>query len=398
MSISKNTPSVFLSYSSLDKDLVKKIANDLIKSGIRPWLDEIELRKSGGLNLKTEIKEAIQRKKKSCMVLFLSENSIKSAWVENEIKWIQKKRKSGVRIIPILLAKYEDLTLPNYLINLLESEDNERTIYYLKHLEKEYDNLMTNLVMSVYNFFELDKASELVFHAGHRLPLNTINIPDVWRDKFVLDFRTCLKDGSPNDTPSISEWKSISRGIHRTKLALSSLKIICFCGHTPISFTGIIAKFWGRGSNSKLHCWNFQDSEVWVCDYTSKKYRADQLKFDIVDSNDFKLKTSKNNLTFFVGWQTNIFDDIQNFFKNQTHIKWMKFQEDWKEFKCLLINQLIFYISENSKDFREINLILGVPLSLAAILLWNIRSIKTINLLEYKRIGKTKYIKVVQLQ
>lgn len=110
---------VFISHSSKDKPLAKKIAVDLRKAGIDVWLDEWEI------VVGQPISQKIQEGLKGChfVAVLITRNSIKSGWVEKE--WqsrigeeAEKKRivilplKADNCEIPILLKdkKYADFT------------------------------------------------------------------------------------------------------------------------------------------------------------------------------------------------------------------------------------------------------------------------------------------------
>jgi hypothetical protein len=76
-------PSVFISYAREDIEMVEKIYDDFLNSGVVPWLDQEEI--LPGDNWKLKIKEAI----KSCtyFLAVLSSNSVsKTGYVQKELK------------------------------------------------------------------------------------------------------------------------------------------------------------------------------------------------------------------------------------------------------------------------------------------------------------------------
>jgi hypothetical protein len=74
--------SCFISYSAKDDDFAKRIHADLQNSGVRCWFAPHDMPIGG--RLLDEIDTAIQLRDK--VLLILSEHSIKSDWVEDEVK------------------------------------------------------------------------------------------------------------------------------------------------------------------------------------------------------------------------------------------------------------------------------------------------------------------------
>ncbi|MBB5911727.1 hypothetical protein BJY24_000594 [Nocardia transvalensis] len=100
---------IFISHSSLDKDLALWLSVDLANQGHRPWLDEWEIRAGESIPLK--ISEGIDH----CdyLVLMLSPNSVKSGWVEREwsAKYWTEVENGAVAVVPALLKDCEIPTL-----------------------------------------------------------------------------------------------------------------------------------------------------------------------------------------------------------------------------------------------------------------------------------------------
>lgn len=93
------TPSAFLSHSSVDGDTARRLAKDLRSSGIDVWYAEWEIKP--GDSLRRKIDEGIDRA--SHFLVLLTENSLKSEWVQTELDAAMVKRIEGsCRLIPVL--------------------------------------------------------------------------------------------------------------------------------------------------------------------------------------------------------------------------------------------------------------------------------------------------------
>lgn len=101
---------VFLSHSSMDKEIVISVALDLNEKGITTWLDAFDI--LPGESIVSKINQGLS----NCefVLLFLSKNSVKSKWVEKEwesILW-DEINSNKIKIIPI---KLEDCEIPKIL-------------------------------------------------------------------------------------------------------------------------------------------------------------------------------------------------------------------------------------------------------------------------------------------
>jgi hypothetical protein len=97
--------SLFISYSSKDKEFAERLHADLQDKGVRCWKDDHDMR--GGRKLQEQIDEAIRLHDK--LLLILSTNSMESEWVKTEISKAHKREiKEGKRILfPIRLCSFE---------------------------------------------------------------------------------------------------------------------------------------------------------------------------------------------------------------------------------------------------------------------------------------------------
>ena len=99
--------SCFISHSTNDKDFADRIYADLRKEGVRCWFAPEDIK--GGKKIHLQLDEAIRVYDK--LLLILSEESINSDWVANEIRWARKREKQEGRqkLFPVTLIDYEKL-------------------------------------------------------------------------------------------------------------------------------------------------------------------------------------------------------------------------------------------------------------------------------------------------
>ena len=101
---------VFLSHSSEDKWFVNRLATDLTRLQIDPWLDAWKIR--AGESIPQKISNGIEAA--HCVVVILSSNAVSSKWVEREwqSKYWDEVNRNETLVIPVLL---EDCELPQLL-------------------------------------------------------------------------------------------------------------------------------------------------------------------------------------------------------------------------------------------------------------------------------------------
>ncbi|MCR9196743.1 MAG: toll/interleukin-1 receptor domain-containing protein [Hyphomonas sp.] len=101
---------VFLSHSSRDKDIVRRIDRQLKSAGFGTWLDENDI--AFGKSISSEIQSGLD--KSDIILIFLSEYSVSSKWVEAEwqAKFFESISKDQIGVVPILLS---DCKIPAFL-------------------------------------------------------------------------------------------------------------------------------------------------------------------------------------------------------------------------------------------------------------------------------------------
>jgi hypothetical protein len=99
--------SCFISYSSKDQEFADQLYADLQSKGVRCWYAPEDIK--GGMKTYKQLDAAIRHHEK--LLLVISEHSIYSDWVSNEIKWAIKREKETdqQKLFPITLIEYNAL-------------------------------------------------------------------------------------------------------------------------------------------------------------------------------------------------------------------------------------------------------------------------------------------------
>lgn len=98
----RREPTVFLSYSRDDREVVRRVADGLMQSGVRVWLDEASLKP--GTNWMQEIERELALA--DVVVFFISPSSVRSGWAMQELQVALHRQVSGeggAVILPVLL-------------------------------------------------------------------------------------------------------------------------------------------------------------------------------------------------------------------------------------------------------------------------------------------------------
>lgn len=120
---------VFLSYANQDEEIVARVRNALIQSGITILDDKKDI--AAGTSLPSVVNSAID--KANAIVFFISKNASKSNWSNTEISFAINNRYHGrnQRILPVVLD--DETNLPFFLkdyvyINLSKTTNNDEGI------------------------------------------------------------------------------------------------------------------------------------------------------------------------------------------------------------------------------------------------------------------------------
>jgi uncharacterized protein YjbI with pentapeptide repeats len=102
-----NYHSCFISHATADRPFCDRLYQQLSSTGVRVWYAPEDIR--GGEQLVSQLTKAIDVYDK--LILVLSENSVRSSWVGNEIKWaLRREEKHGRQMLfPISVMPFERL-------------------------------------------------------------------------------------------------------------------------------------------------------------------------------------------------------------------------------------------------------------------------------------------------
>lgn len=116
---------IFLSHSSKDKPFVRRLSTDLrMMGGISTWIDEVEIRV--GDSLIEKISEGIESS--NFLAIVLSENSVKSRWVTEELN-LALTDQIGSGRIKILPLKIDECEVPAFLRSRLYADFTDPNNY-----------------------------------------------------------------------------------------------------------------------------------------------------------------------------------------------------------------------------------------------------------------------------
>ncbi|WP_340103373.1 toll/interleukin-1 receptor domain-containing protein [Rhodohalobacter sp. 8-1] len=132
-------PKVFLSHSSKDKKYVRQVIKELRKSDI--IYDEFSF-EAGGKTL-DEIMNGLN--KTDLFVLFISENSLKSEWVEREMDQAQGlEERNLVKILPIIIdpnISYKSTDIPKWLTDHYNVKYVARPVIFSRLIKQKLQEL-----------------------------------------------------------------------------------------------------------------------------------------------------------------------------------------------------------------------------------------------------------------
>lgn len=123
----------FISHSTKDKPFVRKLASDLVASGIKVWIDEQNI--LVGDSIPEKIAQGLAES--DFFLIVVSENSVKSEWVKKELNSaiVHEIERRKVTILPIRL---DGAKMPDAIKDKLYAD-----------FSKSYEDGLENLVRSI---------------------------------------------------------------------------------------------------------------------------------------------------------------------------------------------------------------------------------------------------------
>ncbi len=115
---------IFLSHAHEDAEFARRLGNDLIRKGLRVWIDKAELQVGDSLLLK--IAEGLETM--DYLAVIMSGASVRSEWVRREVEIAINEEIAGrrVKVLPVLL---EDCSIPAFLAGKLYADFRNRDKY-----------------------------------------------------------------------------------------------------------------------------------------------------------------------------------------------------------------------------------------------------------------------------
>jgi TIR domain/SMODS-associated and fused to various effectors sensor domain len=252
----------FISHSHDDKPRVHDILRRVAPYGARPWIDDQDLQGHAGGSLRALIPSAIADPGCRSLSLFLSAASVKSRWVLDEVGAALALIPDGWRIIPIALDAVKDLVLPPVLETALRKRgDGFDTIY----LEPTRAAFAADYAGAVLHAGGATEAEDVVLHLGHRDPLWQPTLPAPWRQLPAVDLRLQYPVGSAVFSPADVEWQEIRDGFAFLRRCLRGVQTLRVAGRAPLGVAVMVGRTWDRGTGTVLEGWNGneRDGEIW---------------------------------------------------------------------------------------------------------------------------------------
>ena len=236
-------PTVFMSHNSRDKAFVRRLANKLKVDGIDVWLDEIEIKI--GESIHQKVNDGIA--KSDFFAIVLSQSSVDSKWVQDELSSassIEKYQDRGIFILPILI---EECDVPPLLLD-------RRYANFSEDEEAAYVELLDSL----FHHYQAAHPDVVLPPASHKLLDDPDKLDYVLRDPSVLydltprafeELVAELLDGMGYEVTLTPMAKDGGKDIIATKEGIPGTKpetIIVECKRTkhPISVSQI-RQLWG---------------------------------------------------------------------------------------------------------------------------------------------------------
>lgn len=212
--------STFLSHSSVDKQLVTAVAEQLGRRGVLAWLDKDEL-SLGPLD--TALKEAIRRQ--ATLVVFLSEAAIASEWCKDELRWALEAGMGDDDILPVYLGDPLKLVTKHPLLRkrfLLADGDRVKQLGVPVDMRQpDPAAIAEGLSKAAFRRTIPQTWTDVAIYLDHRGEGNRCGRSDIPANVAslelpVLTFRTSRGRRQKLETLSIAEWNEITKCLEWT--------------------------------------------------------------------------------------------------------------------------------------------------------------------------------------
>jgi len=268
--------STFLSHSSADKDLVAAVAEALGRRGVVPWLDKDELIPAASLI--ESLDEAIRSQ--STVSLFLSEQAIRSPWVENEVTTalnVAGEEKKSELIVPIFLDDPIKLVQSHELLRsrwMHPDGDRVKEKGILAEPNEDFSTMVRKIAegiaLHIYKTLNIASAREVVVYLDQRGTGRRIgrpaDIPENLEktDYPALVFRPDRGNRSRKEVLDIEKWRGFLEDMGWTfSEALKGVrwrdkKKIRLAGSSQLALPFAVGRYFDRLTDAELYCVNSQ--------------------------------------------------------------------------------------------------------------------------------------------
>lgn len=326
---------IFLCHSHSDKPFVRKLASDLESDGFKVWVAEAEIR--AGESLIKKITEGL--KSVDLILAILSENSINSSWVKQELQFaiLRQIEEKKALIIPILIHEVEPpyfllgkkhikfIQDGNYLQSLNDLINDLKIIYksntpqsfriYLNH------NGIRSLKKELINNITSDNNFKL-YHS--QIDESTNN----WNRNFFEGYISSCKCFI--DIIKEIQWQEFSdENMRETLITFIPHFMGIYCQNIldNVELMGI-----GEAENQP-HYKNFDD--FWKISEFKASHRHERIIIKYCPSIDYK--------SFYLGWKMNCIEFAEN----------LDLEERKEKFKAEQVLEILYRIIYSSLLFFE---------------------------------------------
>ncbi len=201
---------IFLSYSTKDEQIVRRLEKYISKEIIETWIDHKAI--GGGSDLTRAIKKGIN--KSDVYFVFISQNSLNSNWVDREIVWAMKREEKLKYefIVPVILEKealkrwknkklknrkyieysddFHDMAheIKNTIVNKTIEKYNHQCILKSKLIENIFTGIL--MILLAIAFFTEPTEKENIQNLKSQFPsCNTSQIK--FEDMWIVSYATC---------------------------------------------------------------------------------------------------------------------------------------------------------------------------------------------------------------